>query len=437
MQFGAAVLATLVLFLLWKVADADEYSVAPAVLICAFYGLLPVRILRHGAYWFAAFFHYVMPVSAIILFLVVYFRHRENGFSVKTLIMMAVAVLFASYSQEQLGAAVTFMLCLILLYEVFEKKVKWHHFLFIGIALVSTAVLMLGPATQSRASAHSYTMVQLIVTASYSTIWGFFSSDMRIFIILLHTTLAVFSAELRKNDHGILRFGDLCCEFLAIVSILIYCCTPIQNMIAGYLQNRYYAMVVVGVPIIGLIAIQIMRYYFSKQQISRLILFMTAVGSVGCLCFVLEHPERLFIPSWLMLFPTLADGLLHYIKSLKLKQNMPSYCCLAVIFGGIVLCAVLNAAEIYLGYAENAEVYQYNDQQMISAATYGTEKVFLKRYPNVDCAGVAPYEEGVQYMKNWICNYYDIPASTEFYYSSTGEAAQYTELDNHIFIEQQ
>ena len=434
-QLGAATITTLVLFLLWKFIDDKENALGTAVLVCAFYGLFPVSLLNSGAYWFAAFFHYVMPVAGIILFLNVYFKHRQTGLSGKTLAVLVAATVLSAYSQEQLGATVTFMLCLIVLYELLEKNIKWQHFLFIAIALISTAVLMLGPATQSRANAHSYTLLQLVITSTYSTIWGFLAADMRIFVILLYAALLAFSSELWKRDRNFGRLLDGGAILLAVGSILVYCCPPLQNVFALYLQGRYYAMVAIGVPIVALLVFQIMRYYFQQQKIARLILFMAAVGSVGCLCFVLEHPERLFIPTWLMLFPTLVDGIFSIVQPCTEKESMSAKLCFPVVCGCLVIGALCNAGQIYAGYAENAEVYWYNDQQLLNAAEQGMENVYLKTYPDVDCVGVVPYGEGVQYMKYWICNYYDISPDVAFYYSASGSAEEYLELENYIFLE--
>ena len=95
-----------------------------------------------------------------------------------------------------------------------------------------------------------------------------------------------------------------------------------------------------------------------------------------------------------------------------------------------------------MGYAENGAVHRYNDAVLCDAAKKlqngeQVQEVFLRTMPNADHTGVMPYDEGVQSMKYWIDNYYNIDADVSWYYSADGENLNnelYTELGNGIYV---
>jgi len=439
-QSLAALFTILVLVLLWRFTAQKHAPAISAVLMCAFYGLFTITVQKQGTYWFAAFFQYVAPIVPIILFLLLYFKYRENKITAARLLLLAVLVLFSAYSQEQLGAAITFMMCLLVVFELIQKKPWKHNVLFVLISLISAAVLMFGPATQSRVAGHGKTFLETLVGSTYATIHTFFSNEFKMFLIILFLALFAFSAKmLKKERYRLFVLADIVSMTIAAISVVIYCVQPIQCIIERMIQNRYF-LIMCGGAVAAVIAVQIMRYYWQEQKYQKLILFMTAVGSIGCLCIVPEIPYRLFIPSWFLLFPAMCDGVISFSELFGRKKSI----CLIFVSCVILVIAAVNAAGIYIGYAANAEVWHYNDkilQQASDSAKSGIkeEKLFLKTYPYEEHYAAAPYNEGVAYITYWIKDYYDFTYNPEFYFSSSEDINisknEYQHLDLDVYLQ--
>ena len=439
-QVAAATFVALILIVIWKFIDSKSHPILSALIVCAFYGLISLEMHHQGTYWFAAFFQYVAPVSAIVLFVNLYFKYHAEGFSIKRIIGLSCLVVLGGYSQEQLGVTVAFLMLLITGYEVLNRKLKIHNVVFLGSSVLCVAALLLSPSSQTRAAGSGYTFVETIIYSTYKVIRTFFAADIGVLVILLYLAVFMFSLNMLKEDRHIFKLMDLGAILLAVCSMLVYVCPPVLHLLDEITLNRYYLLIVVGVPCVAVIAIQIMRYYWMSQNDSRLILFMTAVGSVGCLCFVPEVPPRLFISSSMLLFPLLADGL--FACSIKFKKSKIEYGVLYLICTLIIVLSAINLLQIYRGYAANAEVYRYNDEQLMLAAERekageAMDKVFLKTYVEPNCTAAYVYNKEVTFMKHWMKSYYDFDSIPGLYFNETGtpdDPKGYIEQGNQVFI---
>lgn len=442
-QMAAATFVTLILIVIWKFIDSKSHPILSALLVCSFYGLISLEMHHQGTYWFAAFFQYVAPVFAIVLFVKLYFRYREEGLSWKQIICLSLLVFLAGYSQEQLGVTVAFMMLLILAYETLNRKLKMYNFMFLGVAFLAVAALLLSPSSQNRASNSGYTFIETIIYSTYKVIRTFFAADISVLVILLYFAVFMFSLSMLKKDKHFFKLMDIGGILLSLISIFVYLCRPVLNLLDVIMYNRYYLLIVVGVPCVAVIAIQIMRYYWTRKEDSRLILFMTAVGSVGCLCFVPEVPPRLFLSSWLLLFPLLADGLFTCNVHFKSSRAYDDNRILCLICSVLVILSCINLVQIYRGYSANAEIYRYNDEQLVLAsesekAGSPMDKVFLRTYVDPNCAAALVYNEEVTFMKYWMKSYYDFESIPDLYFNQTGTAddsGTYIDQGNQVFLE--
>ena len=442
-QVTAALISFCLLFVIWKFAADQRHPVLSAALVCCFYGLFPMEYMGHGTYWFAAFFHYVAPLVPLLLFWHLYFTYRTNEVTVVKRLLLLMLLIGAAFSQEQLGATVSFMVLLIGAYELYEKKFTLWNLVYFAVALACALFMMMSPGIQDRAANNQAGLLVTIVTATYKVIRTFFCMKNRVFIVLLYVAVGAFSAQmLRKEKYMILKLMDICGVLLAAGSIFLYCCTPLLKILGAFTLNRFYVLCVVGIPVIALLVLQVMRYYLMTEKYYMLILFCTAVGAVGCLCVLPEIHARLFVPVWFLLLPVLLHGLFGASDLVepwagKMHPFMLSAACV-VIFA----LSAMNGGTIYMGYAENGAVHRYNDAVLCDAAKKlqngeQVQEVFLRTMPNADHTGVMPYNEGVQSMKYWIDNYYNIDADVSWYYSADGENLNtelYTELGNGIYV---
>ena len=442
-QISAALISCVLLFVIWKFTADKRYAVLSALVICCFYALFPMEYMGHGTYWFAAFFHYVAPLVPLLVFWHLYFQWRAEGGVFGRRMILLVLLIGAAFSQEQLGATVAFMMLLIGVYELYEKKFSVWNVIYFAVALGCALYMMTSPGILDRADNNQAGLLVTIITSTYKVIRTFFCMENRVFIILLYVAVAAFStAMLSKEKYLLLKLMDICAILLGVGSVLLYCCTPLLNVFAGLTLNRFYVLCVLGIPVIALLVLQIMRYYWTVEQHDRLILFCTAVGAVGCLCVLPEVHARLFVPVWFLLLPVLLDGIFTAADLVQEKNAKLRPFALWVVSAAIVVLAVMNGGEILAGYVENGAVHRYNDAVLSEAAERSrngeaAQAIFLKTMPKPVYTGVMPYDEGVQSMKYWIDNYYGCSGETCWYYSE--EAAEqntelYTELGNGIYV---
>ena len=442
-QIAAAVISCALLFVIWKFTGDKRYAVISAVLVCCFYSLFPMEYMGHGTYWFAAFFHYVAPLVPLVVFWHLYFAWRTDGFTVAKRLVLLVVLVGAAISQEQLGATVSFMMLLIGAYELYDKKFSLWNLIYFAVALACALFMMMSPGIQDRADNNQAGLLVTIVTATYKVIHTFFCMENRVFIVLLYVAVGAFSVQmLSKEKYLILKLMDVCGILLAAGSVLLCCCTPLLEVLGRFTLDRYYVLCVLGIPVIVLLVLQIMRYYWTAEKHDMLILFCTAAGAVGCLCVLPEVHARLFVPVWFLLLPMLLHGFFAAFDLVegyagKMYPFMLSAACVAIF-----ALAAMNATAIYTGYAENGDVHRYNDAVMRDASEKlqngeQVQAVFLKTLPNAIYTGVMPYDEGVQSMKYWIDYYYGTDYETKWYYSADGTEQNvelYTELGDGIYV---
>ena len=87
----------------------------------------------------------------------------------------------------------------------------------------------------------------------------------------------------------------------------------------------------------------------------------------------------------------------------------------------MVLC-LPNMFPIYRAYANNAKIWNANKIKIEEAAvmraqtTEGNDYVILQKLPHFEYAGEMLYSGVADFMKIWMCNYYDLPYEFEFIY---------------------
>lgn len=443
-QIVAAVITTGLLCIMWKfISPAPKYSLFTALFICALYGLFPIALQQHGTYWMAAFFCYIAPVLSLMAFIMLYTQNRERGFTGGQMVLLFVLAFLSAFSQEQISVSVLFLMLLLLIWDITEKRKSTFTYVLIIAALFCMAVLMISPGLQNRASAHDNPIFERILYNTENTIRMFFSNTLKAFVILLFGALISVSISLFSTEKGILRIIDALAVGCGCFSILVYCHAEIQSFLSSFLDTGI-KVILAGVFSAGIIFVQVFRYYLVKKEIARLLVFCTAVASVGCLCFVSEHPWRLLLPSWILMFPLLADGII--VFSEKLTLPMGKCLCLTCVLA-ISVFSIDNQLEIFTGYYNNAGVHQYNDAVLRDAAEREKNgdpitKIFLKEIPEPMYGCVMVYEDGLQYMKYWMMNYYGFTSNPKLYFSMDGKETTtpdefYVEKELGIFVKRQ
>lgn len=168
-----------------------------------------------------------------------------------------------------------------------------------------------------------------------------------------------------------------------------------------------------------LMVIQITRYYMIKKADCLLLIFFSTILSIGCLIVVPAIPARLFLPLVILTNILNIDIIVSFILMISTeKKRMKAG--IAAVLVLAVLC-IPNMYQIYNGYSENAQVWKRNQKRMEEITVRreqgeNVNEVFLEKLPNKEYSGEMLYFGTADYMKFWICNFYDLPYDFELYY---------------------
>jgi len=440
-QTMASILVVTVLMLLWKFASDSRQSSIVAICICALYGLFPTSLHRNGTYWMSAFFHYIAPLVPLFSFLLLYFKDREHTIAKKGILI--ILVFMAAFSQEQLAVAVTFMTCILLLFKIKQASVEISDWILVLTATFGMLILLFCPGLERRMNTHNEISFERIYNSTYQVIKMFFSDEMGIFICLLFGTLLTVCFFWFRKDCGWKKYLDTVGILIALLTMFSFCCDVGINITKTIFTNKILT-IIIGTSFVSILVFQVVRYYWECHKISHLVVFLTAVISVACLCVVPELPFRLMLPTWFLLFPLLIDGIFLSANLIKEKNKFVSSLFLTGICVAIVGMSITTCANIYIGYACNATVHRYNDAILKDVAVKEargqlTDEIYLKKIPKAVYGGVLTYDNGTTYITKWIKNYYGITSEASLFFSEDGTATlpdgqEFVQLDECLWV---
>lgn len=428
-QAGAAMIVLCVLFLIWKVVQRGQKQGAAlsALVVCSLYWLLSVTMHRQGTYWFAAFFLYVTPVAPFLLFCLLYFRKTDGQYRLWEKGLMMILLFCAAFSQEQWGLTMVLLALVLIACAKADNSLKFMHFGLLAAAVAGAGILFLSPGLWGRASRTevSDSLLQQIGINIKKAVGQFFGMDSRLILIALFLALLFICGYLWKKDT--VKWARIMDAISMVVYgglILIYATrNPVWvTALSMWDPPMGYLLIVGGTCVFTIILtlVQVTRYYLVQQNRVCLILFYTAFASIACLGGVSDQPIRLLIPPTLVLFVLITQGICES-KNLFFNRRYGQVLCALVVFC-VVVTGAKNGLQIYNGYAENKPIHEYNDavfQQAGQDIAQGKtiERISLKKLPKPIYACDMVYNPGFEFMKFWMCSYYEIPYEVKFVYS--------------------
>ena len=433
-QVGAAMTVLCVLFLIWKVVQRGQKQGAAlsALVVCSLFWLLSVTMHRQGTYWFAAFFLYVASAVPFLLFCLLYFRKTDSQYKLWEKVLMTILLFCAAFSQEQWGLTMVLLALVLIACAKADKSLRFVHFGFLAAAAAGAGILFCSPGLWGRASRTevSDSLLQQIGINIKKAVGQFFGMDSRLILIALFLALLFICGYLWKKDT--VKWARIMDAISMVVYgglILIYATrNPVWvTALSMWDPPMGYLLVVGGTCVFTIILtlVQVTRYYLVQQNRMCLILFYTAFASIACLGGVSDQPIRLLIPPTLVLFVLITQGI---CESKNLFFNKRYGRILPVLIASCILVTgARNGLQIYNGYAANKGVHEYNDamfQQAAQDIAQGktVERIYLKKLPEPIYSCDMVYDPGVEFMKFWMCSYYEIPYEVEFIYLDAGEA---------------
>lgn len=420
-QLAAAAIVTLIFFSIFKIIlhyndYARNHTALLSVMCFMSYGIMEISILRFGMYWFVAMFLYVASLLPFLLFQIIYLKKANTT---STNILLIILIFMSSWSQESWSVSTV---CFTLFLAVYEWKMnnlsKWN-ICYIFAAAIGFGLLISSPGIQQRATGYeTFYTFNVLEKVKYClpNIMLLFNK-MRLFQLILWGSQIILSISLAKNEKKkFVKLWDyfyIICILLKLLSyFLIYQKTEIENA-SFYIQLSN----IFTCYLISCMIVQVTRYYISEEKIIPLLVFFSTVISIGCLLVVPEIPDRLFIPLAILSNILNLDIIMNYLSGVK--YNLAVRILVFSIF--MVLC-LPNMFHIYRAYANNAKIWNANKIKIEEAAvmraqtTDGNDYVILQKLPHFEYAGEMLYSGVADFMKIWMCNYYNLPYEFEFIY---------------------
>ena len=432
-QVGAAMTVLCVLLLIWKVVQHGQKQGAAlsALVVCSLYWLLSATMHRQGTYWFAAFFLYVASVVPFLLFCLLYFRKTDSQYKLWKKVLMTILLFCAAFAQEQWGLTMVLLALMLIACAKADNCLRFMNLGFLAAAVAGAGILFFSPGLWERASRTevSDSLLQQIVINIKKAVGQFFWMDSRLILIALFLALFFICGYLwNKDTVKWARIMDAISMVVYGGLILIYATRNPVWMTAFSTSDPpiRYLLVAGGICVftIMLTLIQVTRYYLVQQNRMCLILFYTAFASIACLGGVSDQPIRLLIPPTLVLFVLITQGVCES-RNFFANRRYGQVLCALVVFC-VVVTGAKNGLQIYNGYSENKAIHEYNDavfQQAAQDIAQGKtiERISLKKLPEPIYSCDMVYDPGVEFMKFWMCSYYEIPYEVEFVYLDANE----------------
>lgn len=438
-QFVAAftVLCILVVFWIFSVKYGDLPKLPSAILICLFYGLFDIHLHRFGTYWFAAFFHYVMPVLPLTLLIYFYFFTQERKYTLVQQIAFVIITFFAAFSQEQLAVTTVAVTIMLFAYEVTQKHVQKINYILMASSVTGMMIVLMSTGLHERGGKYELAFLPQIFSSVAQLVGIFFSADSWLLQAALFTAMFGINSTLVKLEHTEkMKLFDGLCAGLSLACALLYMLG--YDAIGMKVGIKGVYTTILGLIIVILIMMQVSRYYLKKLAIPQLVLFYAAVLSIACLSVVPELPIRLLIPAWYLLFPVMLGGILEIPNVLPHERRVAQQ---FAAYGLCILIACIsipNALAIYDGYKINAEALKHNDKILTNVSADACEEatpyyITLMKIPDTLCRVQVVYDKGFEFMKPWMDRYYSLPDNVIYDFTRTGQPVGRT-MDTVFFF---
>jgi hypothetical protein len=147
-------IAVLIIFIaLHRLAAKEKCNAVTALFCCSLYGAFSAEMFYEGFYWFSASATYILPlVFFFIGCLLVRYMDSGEPKNRKALILLGGGAFFlAGLSQEQTAFTLGAFLALLIVFDYLQnKKIRRHYLLFLLMAVLGSAFLLLAPGNFNR-----------------------------------------------------------------------------------------------------------------------------------------------------------------------------------------------------------------------------------------------------------------------------------------------
>ncbi|MFA9399211.1 MAG: DUF6056 family protein [Clostridiaceae bacterium] len=431
MQIAMAITVTSIVYFLYKIIEIYKVTNKwfTSIAICSLYGLIHIAMLRDSFYWYTSSVIYVMPFMPYLIGVYYYanninkqiINNKENDankWDVIKNIMIAFIIFIAAFSQEQVAISLSFMIVGLAVFKYINLKKfnLWDIVNSISV-LIGTILVVFAPGNTKRMDEQIDFYNLPLVSRTLSNVDSIFKEVFGYKFIYIMTAyvlaLALISIVMIIKKYGIKLINFI---FLIINTLLFLLFVFKEEPLYNFLENKISKNLIMLFIFLYFvfIVIQITIYYIKSKKQIMLILFFASICTISSMAFIPCITIRCYVPFVILSFGIIVDLATTFVDNVKY----------GIIVGVIMLLLILpfsykNYSVILDGYKINSEFNINNDKELKKVSEdikKGTQikSVELHKLNNTVCSNVMQYEEGYEFIKVWMCEYYDIPQDIEF-----------------------
>ena len=190
-------------YLAIRLAMPKDYNSDKKCLVTFFvlssFGLMPLRVVKFGIYWFAAACGYIIPVMNFLLLVYLY---RKTG-NIYTIIQSALIIVLCISSEQAIAMTLVWIISNMIYDKCLKRIISAKQIFFLIIALTASGLLICSPASQARMSSagtNDVSFLNRIFSYVLRTITQFLSLGNIIqYAFLFLTILLVFFIKAQKR----------------------------------------------------------------------------------------------------------------------------------------------------------------------------------------------------------------------------------------------
>ncbi len=411
-----------IFYLIYKIIKqnvaTDRYDWLIALLSIASYGMIGIMTFRDAVFWATASILYIFPILFVLLFVYLYRRFlNRNPSKVALYLAMPLLAFIASFSQEQIGAAMFVIVILypILIYIFTNVKPRLWQILCVILSAAGLAMLLLAPGNAARMSTSSsefYTksLVERFSEAGLNMATTIFSPHNGIFVFLLLAFCLFISSYIMLGKKHSKLYQTISLVAFILSACIITFSLATQRSLASFTENL--ALYLSTMTILALLTLLMTIFVLLKHKNFQLItLLFSGLASQAVMLMAPYYPLRSFIFFIIVFF-------IISISVIFIRPKLPPRILLMIALP-LILFAAYNYATITNGYYRNNPINKSNHQTLVKASKSVKQgeivtEINLKKIPDHLYSQITPYQD--DYTMVLLRNYYKIPKNVKIIY---------------------
>lgn len=387
--------------------QANSYKCVALTLIL--FGLVQLKTLRDGVYWYSASVLYIWPLLPFIgsIYLCL---HNEKKETVCKKILCIILVFLAAFSQEQISIlTIVFYILLTLSYFADRKKIPYYLYGVCISAIVGGILTILAPGNFVRAKAGIYAEFyeKNIWSRTINNIGYIINDNAGLYNSIVIFFLTVFC--------GAAIALYLKSKVMAIITTIFIALLMIERLIP---VSKEIGVIVGGVWLI-IFVLALTVYYYRKKNFCFLALLAAGVCTQIMMIVSPAIPLRLHIMFESVLLLVLAECIIYLYKEVNAESSREGYVHkkrtirLFIAIAIMTIYSIYNMTNIISGYKSNDAINRQNHKILCSVKnqeeTEMIEKIVLYQLKNDIYAQSMPYQEEYAFIEEWMRKYYKLP----------------------------